>query len=331
MAINETTDVTQNTTSTLYDNVFNGIVYLEALLIITGNTLTFVAVKQTKKLREIPTNVFILGLAASDGVIGLMTPIFITLRFLKIEDAWSGTVCVLYGPHFSMFWISLLTLLAIAVDRYIAVVQPLSYRQRITTKRAKIISVAIWIVAFSLITSLTCLFGSFGVGSTAVRIVFPKQVSMFFLQIIIFGPVLGNIIIYICIYINLKKKQSVVFDGTRANSEGTHRSTSRTTKAYVNMMALVLVYLLIACVPNYILQAVSKQLQTSKPEWFVYISNLSVILFYSNSFMNPVIYSWKNRNFHQAYKNILLCNRSSGIRSEDSICDGSRTENRSTV
>ncbi|KAK2138733.1 hypothetical protein LSH36_2509g00002 [Paralvinella palmiformis] len=306
-------------------------VYILSLLIIIGNTLTFVAVRQTKKLREIPTNVFILSLAASDGMIGLMTPIFATLRFLKIEDEWSGTVCVLYGPHFSTFWISLLTLLAISVDRYIAVVHPISYKRRITTKRAKFMSVVIWIVAFSLITTLTCIYGSIGEDSTSVRIVFPKQFSVFFLQIIILGPVLGNIVIYISIYIRLKNRPRVVMDVNMANSEGTNRITSRSTKAYVNMMVLVLVYLLIACVPNYVLKAVSKHMKASKPEWLVYISNLSVILFYSNSFMNPVIYSWKNRNFHQAYKTLLLCNRSSASRSKGSVSDGSRRENRSTV
>jgi len=99
MDINQTTDDMQRTTSPLYDYFFSGTMYLESLLIIIGNTLTFVAVRQTKKLREIPTNVFILSLAASDGMIGLMTPIFATLRFLKIEDEWSGTVCVCCMVH----------------------------------------------------------------------------------------------------------------------------------------------------------------------------------------------------------------------------------------
>ena len=47
---------------------------VEAIIIVVANILTLIAVKQTKKLRQIPTNTFIVRLASADGIIGLLSP-----------------------------------------------------------------------------------------------------------------------------------------------------------------------------------------------------------------------------------------------------------------
>ena len=331
MAVNESTINLIGINLPLYEYFYGCVLYLEAVLIIVGNVLTFVAVNQTKKLREIPTIIFILSLAASDGIIGLLTPIFVTFKFLEIDHGWNESLCAIYGPYISIFFISLLTLLAIAGDRYMAVVHPLSYRQRMTTKRAKVISIVVWIVPFTSIVPLTCLYDSNGGESTTSRLVFSKLVLLILLQIIIIGALLGNIVIYISIYVKLKRKPRVGSEMSRNNSGDTVSEPSRATKAYVNMMALVLGYLLIACIPNYVLLSALRQLPTPKPTWAIHLKNISVIMLYSNSFMNPVIYSWKNRNFRQAYKDVLLCGRSRMNSFGDSITSEIRTQNRSTV
>ena len=282
---------------------------VEAVLIIVGNGLTFIAVIKVKNLKQIPTNVFIMSLATSDGIIGLLLPVLVGVKFLDTEHVWKGTTCLLHGPYFSLFLTSLVTLLAIAVDRYLAVVHPLTYKQRMTIRRARIISVVIWILSFGILTTITCYYGLQRnvvlLRSRVVFFVFPKNIAIIFLQILIIGPVLGNIVIYILIYIELKTKRRV--GTTRGNNAGAnHTVTSKSSKAYVNMMALVLAYLALACVPYYVIAAVLKQ-GTSTPSWLVYLFDVSVILFYSNSFVNPLIYSWKNRNFREAYKKLMTC------------------------
>ncbi|KAK2141935.1 hypothetical protein LSH36_1014g00012 [Paralvinella palmiformis] len=328
MALNGTTPDLQRT---ILEYTFRGILCLETLFILAGNAMTFVAIKRVKKLREIPTNIFVLSLAASDGMVGIITPIFIALKILKIDTEEDGMICLLQGSHVSMFLISLVTLLAVAVDRYLAVVHPLTYRQRMTIKRARIVTVLIWLLSFGLITSLSCYYGTTVLNSNTVRSLFPKAISLVLLQVMILGPVLGNIAIYVLIYVKLKTKRRVGSEMTRSNFGGRDSGTSRATKAYVNMMALVLGYLIFASMPNYLLLATLRQMPDPKPKWFVLAYDISVILFYSNSFMNPVIYSWKNRNFRAAYKHIMRCNRSSDVSVDESMTEGSRIENRSAT
>ncbi|KAK2161122.1 hypothetical protein LSH36_121g12006 [Paralvinella palmiformis] len=331
MAVNESTINQLNIDLPLYEYFYGGIACLEAVLIIVSNVLTFVAVHRTKKLREIPTNIFILSLAASDGMVGLLTPVFVSFKFLDFEDGGNGIVCTIYGAYFAIFFISLLTLLAIAGDRYTAVAHPISHRQRLTTKRARIISIVIWIVPFIAIVPVACLYDSNGLEATTSQLIFPKLVLLLLLQIIIFGALLGTVVIYISIYVKLKTKQRVGSERNRSNSGGTGSMPSRTTKAYVNMMALVLGYLLIVCIPNYVLLSMLRQFSTPKPTWAIHLKNISIIMVYSNSFMNPVIYSWKNRNFRQAYRDILCCSQPRMNRLGISVISGNQTPNRPAV
>ena len=74
-------------------------------------------------------------------------------------------------------------------------------------------------------------------------------------------------------------------------------------------MALVLGYLILACIPYYVLVPLYDITDPKTPAWYIYSFDLSIILFYSNSFMNPVIYSWKNRDFRDAYKKVLRWRR----------------------
>ena len=287
----------------------------EAVLSLTGNTLTLIAIRKTKNLKKVPTNVFIMSLASSDAIIGLLIPVFVGVKFLDTEQFSNGTMCLLHGPYFSMFIISLMILLAIAVDRYLAIVHSLSYKQRMTLRRAKIITVVIWIVSLCSMTSLTCYY-SFkrNVSEQGIRIIgslYPKFVLMILLQIGIIGPLLGNIVLYILIYIKLKTK--TIFRGRGINNGLNESATSKPTKAYVNMMVLVLVYLGIACIPYYVILVILKEMTSSTPVWFVYLFDTSTVLFYSNCFMNPFIYSWKNRNFRNAYKTIMTVKRSSSV------------------
>ena len=306
---NATCDLKWNT-SKAYTLIIYSIHCVEAAIIILGNAFTIAAVVQTKKLNKLPTNVFITSLAISDGIIGVLLPILVGVKLLDTQQVWKGTACLFLGPYFSMFPISLLTLLGIAVDRYLAVANPLIYRQRMTPRRARIISGAIWIITFSLVTGSTCYFGAHNNTielREAVRFIFPKVLLTVLLQMMILTPILGNIMIYSIIYVKLMSKKKVGTSG--CNNVRRQNSSTKTTKVYVSMMSFVLAYLVIACVPYYVLVGIVTQVYSDTPSYFTYLVDASVILLYSNSFMNPVIYSWKNRNYREAYKNIITCDR----------------------
>lgn len=99
-------------------------------LILGGNILTIVAVRTCRHLRSVISNLFILSLAVSDFCVGLALPYHLVFYM------GSGGIGAMRGPCLLRFFllicaccVSMLTLISIAVDRYIAVVYALHYRR----------------------------------------------------------------------------------------------------------------------------------------------------------------------------------------------------------
>ncbi|KAE8285940.1 Histamine H2 receptor [Larimichthys crocea] len=100
---------------------------LLTLLTVGGNVLVCLAVCASRRLRCL-TNCFIVSLAVTDLLLGLLVLPFSAM--LQLNEEWP------LGPVFCNFYISMdvmlctasiLTLLAISVDRYLAVTMPLRY------------------------------------------------------------------------------------------------------------------------------------------------------------------------------------------------------------
>ena len=282
-----------------------------ALAIVIGNSLTLIAVKRSKKLRKVPTNVLIASLAASDGTIGLLIPFTVTLKLGSSTKFWTLKVCALLGPYYAAFGVSLFTLLAIAIDRFFAIVHPLAYKRRMTTKMAAVVALLIWITELGSVTAFTCYYGSRAdVGTfhpSAAHTLFPSRLFVFLMQAAIVLPIGGNIVLYLCIFAKIRKRTSVGPRMANGGVEDRESVASKQNKAFTKMMALVLGYLILACMPYYIIEPIYAVSDPSRPGWFRYMFDIAILLFFSNSFMNPVIYSWKSRDFRLAYKKVLRC------------------------
>ncbi|KAK2138198.1 hypothetical protein LSH36_3595g00002, partial [Paralvinella palmiformis] len=72
---------------------------------------------RTKKLHKIPANTFILSLAFADGMVGVLSPAIVLTAITNEQHIWMSAVCLFRGPYYAMFSTSLVTLLAIAIDR----------------------------------------------------------------------------------------------------------------------------------------------------------------------------------------------------------------------
>ncbi|KAK2140721.1 hypothetical protein LSH36_1268g00019 [Paralvinella palmiformis] len=305
------------------------IVYFsEAIIMVVANVFTLIAVKKSKKLRDVPTNTFIMSLACADGMIGVLLPDNILTLLTYNQNVWMTSTCLFRGPYYAMFSISLATLLAIAVDRYVAIVYPLIYRMRMTTRIARITCISIWLMQLTLWVSLACYYGSqISVGEGrpgAAHDLFPGMSFIFLIQVEILLPLIGNLILYMVMYIKLRKKSSISVLSTTNINISSQNQPSAKAKAFTKMMTLVLGYLIIAWLPYYIVVPLHKVYDPSTPTWYVYTFDAVAILLYSNSFMNPVIYSWQNRDFKEAYAKILKRNRHLGSVADITISNRTR-------
>ncbi|CAF0741576.1 unnamed protein product [Rotaria sordida] len=118
------------------------------LFTIFGNVLVVVSVYREKSLHTI-TNYFVVSLAISDiTVAAVVMPFAIYLEFNRVWelserlcDFWVASDCMACTA-------SILNLVAIAVDRYIAVTKPLKYARHKNPKRIAIMIVIVWLVSF---------------------------------------------------------------------------------------------------------------------------------------------------------------------------------------
>ncbi|XP_073729837.1 trace amine-associated receptor 13c-like [Misgurnus anguillicaudatus] len=98
----------------------------------------------TKKLHT-PTNMLILSLAVADLLIGLIVMPLEAIRFIETCWYFGETICRLFLIIMGLLvCTSLSNLVLIAVDRYVAVCQPLLYPQKITMTRTIIMICVSW-------------------------------------------------------------------------------------------------------------------------------------------------------------------------------------------
>ena len=108
---------------------------LICLCVILGNILVIIAIKSSHKLKS-PTHQLILSLAMVDLLLGILV--------LPMSAVYEVLGIWVFGQHLCFIWLtmdmwtctsSILNLVAISMDRFIAVTQAVKYPTIITHKR----------------------------------------------------------------------------------------------------------------------------------------------------------------------------------------------------
>ncbi|KAK5908348.1 hypothetical protein CgunFtcFv8_016418 [Champsocephalus gunnari] len=124
---------------------------------VTGNILVIVIVAATKTLHSV-TSVLIMNLAISDLLVGVGVMPFVALSIVNRGWENCNELCLYVGYTSSVYCTaSVLTLAAIALDRYHSIMDCLRYNSRCTVWR--ICAVVLWIWLQALVTSCPPLLG----------------------------------------------------------------------------------------------------------------------------------------------------------------------------
>ncbi|KAB0804199.1 hypothetical protein PPYR_01169 [Photinus pyralis] len=108
------------------------LVFLFSPMILIGNSLVLIAMYRFKRLRT-PSNYLIMSLATSDLGVGMFMPIGMYLEIGGTNNFTSAHVCLLsYGIAITLCCVSVLVMVAIAVDRFTSLARPLRYPNLIT-------------------------------------------------------------------------------------------------------------------------------------------------------------------------------------------------------
>ncbi|XP_077167951.1 adenosine receptor A2b [Paroedura picta] len=284
-----------------------------AVLALAGNVLVCWAVAINSTLKN-ATNYFLVSLAVADIAVGLLAiPFAITISI----GFRTGFHCCLFLACFVLVLTqgSIFSLLAVAVDRYLAIKIPLRYKSLVTGKRARALITVLWLLSFSIgllplmgwnhrKAALQNCTGSANWterGDCSVECLFENVVTMSYMVYFnFFGCVLLPLLIMVGIYIKIfmvacKQLRQMEF-----------MSKSRTTlQKEVNAaksLAIIVGLFAVCWLPLHILNCVTLFGDKKNPQWAM---NGAIILSHANSVVNPVIYAYRIRDFRSTFRKIL--------------------------
>ncbi|XP_068457275.1 histamine receptor H2b [Clinocottus analis] len=291
------------------------------ILTILGNVLVCLAVGLSRRLWRL-TNCFVVSLAVTDLLLGLLVmPFSATVELRSGHWPLGGALCNIYISLDVMLCASsILTLMAISVDRYLAISAPLSYSRRVTPVRVTLAIIAIW--ALSLAVSFVPIHLGWntadyrvqhldwGMGDEVKEGLYCQfEWNNNYVLIYAFGsfylPLLLMCRMYLCIFRvareQVRRIRAAIPSFARTASTAV---TVREHKATLSL-AIVLGAFVICWFPYFTLftcMAIKKR--TNAPDT---LSSVVLWLGYFNSALNPILYPAFNRDFRRAYGELLRC------------------------
>ncbi|XP_064780127.1 adenosine receptor A1-like [Oncorhynchus masou masou] len=280
--------------------LYIGMEVVIAVFSVLGNVMVVWAVKINKSLRD-TTFCFIVSLALADIAVGaLVIPLAITISIGLQTHFYSClmvacTVLVLTQS-------SILALLAIAIDRYLRVKIPTSYK-RVVTKLTPV--VVCWTVAFIVGLDSCCYWNNLWRCCTPLLLMLVIYTEIFYM-----------------IHKQLNKKACTI---SHTDPNKYYDKELKLAKS----LALVLFLFAISWLPLHIINCITLFCPTcDKPLFLVY---MAILLTHGNSAVNPIVYAFRIKKFRDAFlkiwKQYFCCKDVPAILNQPSEKDRKENEN----
>ncbi|XP_073413378.1 adenosine receptor A3 [Dendrobates tinctorius] len=291
-----------------YSQAYIAIETVIGISAVLGNILVIWAVKVNRSLQN-TTFFFIVSLAFADLAVGILVmPLAIVISLGKEFHFYSCLfMCCLM---IILTNASILSLLAISIDRYLRVKIPTRYKSVITLRRIYVSICCVWIV--SLIVGLVPMFGWNNRSKLRdeeknyLKCEFERVMRMdYMVYFNIFGwvflPLLIMVGLYIEIFYLIRKHLA---KGT-SNAKGKGMFYGKEYKT-AKSLSIVLLLFLLSWMPLSIINCLIlfspsiKQSSVFQPAIF-----FAILLSHANSAMNPIIYAFQIKKFKDSYIQII--------------------------
>ncbi|XP_043924882.1 histamine H2 receptor [Protopterus annectens] len=287
---------------------------------IVGNVIVCMAVTYDRKLRSL-TNCFIVSLATTDLLLGILVMPFSAINEFKKEWPLGATFCNIYiSLDVMLCTASILNLFAISLDRYYAVTTPLKYTMVVTSQRVAIGMGIIWVVSL-MVSFLPIHLGwntkDFKVQNTDNETHCEFKLNMGYVLVdgfcTFYFPLVVMIITYHRIFKIAREQAKRINNSSCYNTVKATSPVIKEHKATVTLAAVMGAFII--CWFPYFTVFVYQGVSGQKADTILF----SVVLWlgYINSALNPILYGALNRDFRMAYQRLLRCRRI-GLVHEDS-------------
>ncbi|KAJ7356379.1 hypothetical protein OS493_025489 [Desmophyllum pertusum] len=276
---------------------------LVGIVAVVGNFLLCVTIYKDpyRRLRS-TASYLVVNLAVADLLTGLITePLYAAFEISNfIEKKFNILYVIGESTAYVFVNASILSILSLALDRYIAVKYPLSHGQKMDRNRIFTIIVLVW--TYSLLFSM-------------LRFMGVSQDVFYWLDLHVNYTLFAGILIglYVCIYFTIKHQlaQSLRTQGynseTRRQPNHNEIETKMKSEKKMTRTVFLLVLVAIACMlPLYIMLHVELLCESCMEIPAVKtISKLSEPILFLNSGLNPFLYAWTIPKYRQALKQTL--------------------------
>ena len=270
---------------------FSAVNILLSITATLGNSLILVALHKESSLHP-PSKLLYRCLATTDLLVGLVNQPFYAAYWMSVVyEHWSFCRYARDATVISSYvlcGVSLMTMTAISVDRLLAMLLGLRYKEIVTLRRTYIILAIVWV---------TCLVNG---------LFFLLNYSITFWCSLIGIPfcLLISIAAYTKIFRALRHHQAQIQD--HAQQQPSHPNAmnmARYRKAVYSALWVQLA-LVVCYVPYYIVEIWS--FLSKKPSLnFIIIQGMAVVLVFFNSTLNPFLFCWKISEVRRAVKQTI--------------------------
>ncbi|XP_031556519.1 neuropeptide FF receptor 1-like [Actinia tenebrosa] len=288
-----------------------------AFLIFAGNLLVCVLFARKKVLLRKTYNIYFLILSITDLLISFalaMTPLFILSDILpfSLHVRSAGSICRVLWSRWLLYTLGIFSIyicLLLTIERWFAVVKPLSYQGNFNKKKVtfSLVCAASLALMFTSSTIIETTYSQDNIGAIRCR---RRPISELYNRAWGLCRFLGEclipsfIMLGLFIHVILKTHCSVapMFDVTDRRLSNMGR-TSQTQKAVIKMIGTATFFMILCCLPNQTLYLLSK---FGHAEIDTPLHHYLEVLTFFNSCINPAIYGITSKTFRKGYWEILL-------------------------
>lgn len=266
---------------------------INSVLSVLGNIVILSALRRCQSL-HLPSKALLCSLALTDLIVGIVVlPLFIAkyLAIILKMPTYYCTMAVLYGRTSSFVAsASLLTIVTIAAERFLAFRLRLRYHAVVTFKRVISTLVLEWIVA----------------AIWAASWFWSAKLNMLFAAVVLVSSCLAVPFFYLRIHRGLRRHFAQIRQQPIAR-EPDNFNALQYRKTVANMMWIY--GLLLLCYMPFLLSLLAI-IVVGRANSTRFAVQFSAIAVYFNSSLNPVLYCWRVKELRQKVRenHIALCN-----------------------
>ena len=276
------------------------LIVLNSFLAITATLCNAVILAALNKVSSLhpPSKILLRSLALTDLGAGILVePLFViflmTAKFEKLNLCYPVLIIGSFAG-LSMSFVSLLTLTAISVDRLLALLLGLRYRQVVTSKRVLLSMICFWILSVGLFLTQ---FLNGKIVEYCISIAVPLCLVV-------------STCCYTKIYLKLHHHQAQIQEHVHQGQPNGHEPLNIARYRKTVSTALWVQFLLLACYLPFAIVIASMAISGLLPSIIAAWTYSTTLLFF-NSTLNPILYCWKIREVRrvveESVREMLCC------------------------